>query len=390
MFTPAQNRKIHLIDTTLRDGAQSVNVAFTRQDKYNIIKILSDAGLQYFEAGIPVMGNEECADLRYLKHQFPDKTFIGWCRSTLKDIESAYMCGCDTIHISFPVSPTHMSINNYNEKSVLQTLQKLLRKSINRFARVSIGAQDASRANPDFLHSFSECAFNEGAYFVRIADTVGILNPISTQKLFTDLCTTFPGKSFEFHGHNDLGMATANTITALLSGADFASVTVNGIGERAGNAALEEVIMGIHQSTTMSLSFDTSLLIKTCELVNIICKQSDYERKPITGKAIFMHESGMHCNGLLKNKCSYEPYDPLITGHSPTQFFAGTHSGTSGVKAQLGELAQNLNTEELNAFLSYIRHIAAKEKRSLSTDDIRKLFLNKTQIQSYDHTESCR
>lgn len=369
-----EKRKVTLIDTTLRDGAQAPHVSLTLNDKIAIVSILYNAGIRIFEAGIPAMGIEERNELAQLKKLFPDCTFMVWCRATAEDIELACSGLYDCIHISFPVSPVHMDIVKFDKKKVFDTLSALVKRAKQSVRHVSVGAQDASRAEIGFLKSFAITALTAGAERIRIADTVGILSPSKTKKLFEALLTVVPGSSLEFHGHNDLGMATANTLTALETGVDFVSITVNGIGERAGNAAMEEVVMAIKETTELRCDFDISLISSICETVAKITNTHIPENKPVSGKSVFLHKSGIHCHGLIKNRKAYEPYNPEMTGHEPSRFCAGTHSGINGLRYMLGDDAQDVSNEILRMFLDSIHKIARAQKRSLTEDEVRMIF----------------
>jgi homocitrate synthase NifV len=369
-----EKRTVTLIDTTLRDGAQAPHVSLTLNDKIAIISVLYNAGIRIFEAGIPAMGPEERNDLSQLKKLFPDCTFMVWCRATNDDVELACSELFDCIHISFPVSPVHMDIVKFNEKKVFSTLPELVLKAKQCAKHVSIGAQDATRADIGFLKSFAALANDAGAERVRIADTVGILSPLKTKVLFESLLTVVPGSTLEFHGHNDLGMATANTLTALEAGAEFASVTVNGIGERAGNAAMEEVIVAIKETTELNYDFDIAQISSICSTVAKITNTYIPDNKPVSGKSVFLHKSGIHCHGLIKNRKAYEPYNPEKTGHTPSRFCAGTHSGINGLRYMLGDDAQDVSNEILRMFLDSIHKIARTQKRSLSEDEVRMIF----------------
>lgn len=368
------SRIIELIDTTLRDGAQAPHVTLSLNDKIAIITKLYNAGIHIFEAVIPAMGHEERNDVMKLKKLFPECSFMAWCRANEDDINHAFLCGCDCIHISFPVSQLHMNIIRFTEKDIISKMTKLMKIAGKNGRAVSIGAQDASRAELPFLKKFTSVALDAGAQRVRIADTVGILSPLKTKMLFKYLLECAPGKALEFHGHNDFGMATANTITALETGVDFASVTVNGIGERAGNAALEEVVMAIIETTSLPYTFNTGLISSMCTTVANITKSYIPENKPVTGDSIFLHKSGIHCHALIKNRKAYEPYNPEKTGHTPSRFCAGTHSGINGLRYMLGDDAQDVSEEILQIFLDSIKKIARAQKRSLPEEEVRMIF----------------
>lgn len=369
-----EKRTVTLIDTTLRDGAQAPHVSLTLNDKIAIVSILYNAGIRIFEAGIPAMGIEERNELAQLKKLFPDCLFMAWCRATREDVELACSSLYDCIHISFPVSPVHMDIVKFDEKGVFNTLSELVSMAKRFTKHVSIGAQDASRADIGFLKSFAAAAIDAGAERIRIADTVGILSPTKTKLLVESLLKVVPGSSLEFHGHNDLGMATANTLTALETGVDFTSVTVNGIGERAGNAAMEEVVMAIKEISELDCDFDIALISSMCTTVAKITNTHIPDNKPVSGNSVFLHKSGIHCHGLIKNRKAYEPYNPEKTGHTPSRFCAGTHSGINGLRYMLGDDAQDVSNEILRMFLDSIHKIARTLKRSLTEDEVRMIF----------------
>ncbi|HEX2955514.1 MAG TPA: hypothetical protein VHO70_01710 [Chitinispirillaceae bacterium] len=368
------NRRVTLIDTTLRDGAQAPHVSLTLNDKIAIVSILYNAGIRIFEAGIPAMGIEEQNELTQLKKLFPDCTFMVWCRAAIEDVELACSGNYDCIHISFPVSPVHMDIVKFNECKIFNTLSDLISRAKRSDKPVSVGAQDATRADIRFLKAFAASAIDAGAERIRIADTVGILSPLKTKLLFESIMTVVPGSALEFHGHNDLGMATANTLTALETGVGFTSVTVNGIGERAGNAAIEEVVMAIRETTELDCDFDIALISSICATVAKITNMQIPDSKPVSGKSVFLHKSGIHCHGLIKNRKAYEPYNPEKIGHTPSRFCAGTHSGINGLRYMLGDDAQDVSNEILRMFLDSIHKIARAQKRSLTEEEVRTIF----------------
>lgn len=369
-------RTVQLIDTTLRDGAQAPNVIFSRKEKIHIVNMLSDAGIRLFEAGIPAMSDQECQDIEQLRIQFPHCIFIGWCRASTNDIQKAHLCGCEAVHLTFPSSPLHMSIIGTNENEVLDNIEKLTAYAKKYIACVSIGAQDASRASMDFLLKFVNRAHLSGCSHIRIADTVGILSPVRTIQLISLLNKENPGFPIEFHGHNDLGMATANTITALEAGAELASVTVNGIGERAGNAALEDVVMSIKCATDLNISFDFSKLNSICKKVAAFSKIPIPDSKSVTGKIIFTHESGIHCHGQIKNRSAYEPYNPQLTGHSESDFKAGSSSGRTGIDSILKSKGIAITAENLKKFTNAVKVYSLQNKRSLNAEETLLLYKN--------------
>lgn len=370
------DRSVNIIDTTLRDGAQSADIALSLSSKLRIVSLLSEIGIRIFEAGIPAMGQDEQSDIKGLIRLFPDCTFIPWCRAKQADIEAARMCGCSSVHISFPISPAHMKIYKFSEQEIIDRLAFYCQLSSRYFRSISIGAQDASRASPEFLDMFVKTASECGASQVRIADTVGILSPATTHSMINRLMLINPACLIDFHGHNDFGMATANTLTALEAGASYASVTVNGTGERAGNAPLEEVVMAVKYMTQLKIEISLNSLTFVCSEIAKIMHQTIHPSKPISGSNLFRHEAGIHCHGLLSDKSAYEPYNPAVTGHSSSEFVSGTHSGRAGVLSMLNSKGIDPTQEQLTDFMQKIRSSALKKGKSLDIDDTCKLFCN--------------
>ncbi|NLD92897.1 MAG: hypothetical protein GX639_09540 [Fibrobacter sp.] len=366
----AEKRPVYLIDTTLRDGAQAADIAFSSEDKLRIADLLYNSGIRFFEAGIPVMGDTEQNVISTLTNRYDIAHFIGWCRAKLVDLDAAQRCNCKSVHISFPVSINHIKILGYTENEILDQVSFFCDYASKYFNSFSIGAQDASRASYSFLHEFVKRGVAANVSRIRIADTVGILTPIETFRLFTKLKSNVPQCNLEIHAHNDLGMATANTVTALQAGADAASITVNGIGERAGNAALEEVVMALQLSNTLHCDFDTSAINTICKTVADLSGMEIGKQKPITGSSIFKHQSGIHCHALLRSKSAYEPYDPSLSGHTPSRFVCGTHSGRAGILSMLESCGIVMSTSEFDTFFKTLQYHISRTGKSMTANEV--------------------
>lgn len=325
-MTPTPNTEpIWLIDTTLRDGEQSPGVAFSRQTKETIASMLTDAGIDEIEVGTPAMGESEQEDIRAINRLNLSCRLTCWCRARRSDIEDAARCDTGSIHISFPVSAILMRAMNMDPSWVLDQLRDLLIWTHTRFPFVSVGAQDATRAELSFLKVFTEQAHQFGACRVRMADTVGIATPFSIVAMLNELIIN-DNASIEFHGHNDLGMATANAVCAVQAGAKALSVTINGLGERAGNAALEEVVMALMVSGERKSRIRPACLPALCNYVASASGRPIPAGKPITGSLVFTHESSIHRYGMQRDTRSYEPFSGCLLGRH-SEFVVGKHSG---------------------------------------------------------------
>jgi homocitrate synthase NifV len=367
--------RITLIDTTLRDGIQGPDIQISASQRLAITEMLYDIGINEFEIGTPAIGSEECNVMKKSVKRFHGCHMGAWCRANLDDIHRAASTGCDTVHISFPLSDIHLAALGKNEDWLYETLETVTIASRSLFNRFTIGCQDATRAPLYRLFTFIGRSISQGAHRIRIADTVGIMTPFGTSNLIQTILSKYADLSLEFHAHNDLGMATANAITALMSGATAVSTTVNGIGERAGNAAFEEVVMALSQTgLSPDPTIDTSKLNELCTKVTSFTGKTIAPSKPVTGSNVFTHQSGIHCHAMNRDLHTYEPFNPILAGHQPSRFVAGPGSGTAAIKMMLGDTGEDMSPKQIKIFLSIIKDESQKKNRSLLSDEIKILY----------------
>jgi len=370
---PETTRSLALCDTTLRDGEQTAGVAFSLAEKKAIARALDRAGVAEIEVGIAAMGWAEVAEIRAVVAEIHHATPVVWCRLRMHDLDMAQKTGVKRVHFAVPTSTAQLEGKLRVDRDwILRETAALVYCATDRGLQVSVGAEDASRTEPDFLIRLAEVAAAAGAIRFRIADTLGLLDPLGAFRLVAQLSARI-SLPIEMHAHNDFGMATANTIMAAHAGATHLSVTVNGLGERAGNAALEEVGAALEAG-----GIDTSLdLCALPELSAVVAKASGRAlppQKPITGEMVFAHESGIHVDAILKRADTYE--DPRC---APARFgrerqiVIGKHSGSAGLRAALLEAGLPATDTVLDRLKPLLRAHAVRVKRPASTDDLRRM-----------------
>lgn len=363
-----------LIDSTLRDGEQAPNVVFLRKEKIRLAQMLSEIGVDEIEVGIPAMGEDECNTIQNIVRLKLRPIISVWSRAIKKDIEQASTLGATCIHIAFPLSDIQLQAINKTYGWVEDTFSKTIQCAKNLFERVSVGAQDASRCPIDRVIQFIDMAEKYGVFRVRFADTVGILTPIQTIEIIRTIKKKKTNMNIDFHAHNDFGMATANALTAYQVGANSLSVTINGLGERAGNAALEEILMGLRQINGKT-KYDLSTLFDLCRYVSVISGRPLPDGKAICGKFAVSHESGIHTQAILSDILAFQPFNGDILGREKCSILFGKHSGKRAIIDLLKR--QNIEVEEsrISLLIEKIRNTANVIRRSLSSEEVVDLYL---------------
>ncbi|ADQ79580.1 pyruvate carboxyltransferase [Paludibacter propionicigenes WB4] len=365
----------YFIDTTLRDGEQSPGVVFSLPEKIRIAALLDGAHIPEIEIGTPAMGEAEVTDIRTICEMgFGFKT-LSWCRATKNDIRAASHAGTNGVHVSFPVSPILMKAMEKDSTWVIQQMQQLIEFAYPMFDYVTIGAQDAARAETSFLKEFVCAASAFGAARVRLADTVGILNPITTFDMVSSIRSVEKDLPLEIHAHNDLGMATANTLAAYMAGANCLSTTVNGLGERAGNAAMEEVALALELSAGISSTLRTESFSELSDFVAKVSNRPLNESKPVTGSLVLTHESGVHTNCLLKDRNTYQLIPAAKIGKQEQKFLIGKHSGKATIMHYLSEANLPYTDEDCLSLLERVKECADALKRAITKEELLDIYL---------------
>jgi len=352
-------------DTTLRDGEQTAGVVFTNEEKVRIARMLDEMGVHEIEVGVPAMGGDEMVAIKSIIALGLRSRILTWNRPVISDIDSSLECDTRAVALSISVSDIHIQHKLRQSRGwVLENVRKATRYAKSHDLYVSVNAEDASRADPEFLSQFAQNAKEAGADRLRFCDTVGVLEPFRTYEAIRRLIEEV-GLDIEMHTHDDFGMATANAIAGIKAGARYVNTTVNGLGERAGNACLAEVVMALKHIEKIDLGIDTTRLRPISQYVAEVARRPLPVSKAITGDNIFAHESGIHADGVLKHPPTYEAFSPEEVGLE-RQIVVGKHSGSHTIHFKFAnEFGIDLPDDLAHEILARARSMAVKQKRAL-------------------------
>ncbi len=373
---------VKIFDTTLRDGEQSPGATMTTAEKLQVAEQLVRLHVDIIEAGFPSASPGDLAAVKAIARAVHGAAVAGLARANKRDIDLAWEGVRDAerpvIHVFLATSDIHLEHKlHMSHEQALQFVLDSVSYASSLCPIVEFSAEDATRSDRDYLCQVFEVAIKAGATTLNAPDTVGYSFPNEYESLFRYLrehVAAIDTVTLSAHCHNDLGMATANTLAAIRGGARQVEVTLNGIGERAGNTALEEVVMALHTrpgviSGHVNTHIDTHYLLAASQLVSRLTGIPVQPNKAIVGMNAFAHEAGIHQDGMLKHRMTYEIMTPQSVGWSDTNLVLGKHSGRHGLDACLRKLGYKLSSEELKA--AYERFVAlADQKKSVTDEDL--------------------
>lgn len=367
------SKRIYIFDTTLRDGEQSPGCSMNLQEKLQVAKQLERLKVDIIEAGFAVSSPGDFQSVKAIADTIKDCTVASLSRSLPNDIDKSWEAiknaANPMIHVFLATSPIHMEHKlRMQPDEVLDRAKKMVAYAKEYCSAIEFSAEDATRSEPEFLYRIIEAVINAGATVVNIPDTVGYTTPDEFYQLIKGIKDNVPNidkARIAVHCHNDLGLGVANTLAAARAGATQLECTINGIGERAGNAALEEIVMAMKtrpQQFDFDLRIDTTQILKTSKLLSSITGVPVQPNKAIVGANAFAHESGIHQHGVLKEKSTYEIMTPESVGLSKNNMVLGKHSGRHAFEDRLLELGYTLSKDELDETFAKFKLLADKKK----------------------------
>lgn len=353
------------LDTTLRDGEQTPGVSLKPDDKLNIATLLSDMGVSVIEVGSAVASDGERESLRLISDAGLAAEICTFVRGVQLDIDYAADYGAESVHLVIPVSDLHIEKKLRKDREyVTQMAWDSVEYAKERGLIVELSGEDASRADQAYLYDLYAGGVERGADRICFCDTVGVMTPERASEIIPPLAALAP---LSIHCHNDLGLGLATTLSAMKSGASCAHATVNGLGERAGNTPLEELVMSLEVLYGVKTGIRTDELYHLSTLVSRLTRVPLPTNKAIVGEMAFTHESGIHAHGILRDAATYEPIMPEMVGRR-RRILLGKHSGSASVEAALSEMGYKTETRQLQEIVSRVKQLGDEGKRVTDSD----------------------
>ncbi len=379
------SNRIYFFDTTLRDGEQSPGATMNLAEKLRLARQLEIVGVDIMEAGFPAASQGDFEAVQAIAAQTRNVEVAGLCRALPNDIDRCWEAikGAEMprIHTFVSTSPLHMQHKlRKDPQAVLEMAVNGVKRAASYTSNVEFSAEDASRSDRDFLCRVTEAVIKAGARVINLPDTVGYAQPEEYAELVRYVIENTPNSDkaiFSVHAHNDLGMAVSSTLAALRAGARQAEVTLGGIGERAGNASLEEVVMALRVRQDyykFQHNINTEQLYPACRLLSMTIGVPIAPTKAIVGANAFAHESGIHQDGMLKHRETYEIMTPESVGRTTSDLVLGKHSGRNAVKSKLEALGYELDEEQINQVFTAVKNLADM-KKTIQDEDLVALVL---------------
>lgn len=395
-MTTQDKDRVVIFDTTLRDGEQSPGATMTHEEKLEIAGLLDEMGVDIIEAGFPIASEGDFAAVSEIAKRAQTSVICGLARANFKDIdrcwEAVQHARRPRIHTFIGTSPLHRAIPNLNMDEMAERIHDTVTHARNLCDNVQWSPMDATRTEQDYLCRVVEIAIKAGATTINIPDTVGYTAPVESADLIRMLIERVPGADqvvFATHCHNDLGMATANSLAAVEGGARQIECTINGLGERAGNTALEEVVMALKvrgDIMPFTTGIDTTKIMNISRRVAAVSGFPVQFNKAIVGKNAFAHESGIHQDGMLKNAETFEIMRPEDVGLSETNLVMGKHSGRAALRSKLSDLGFDLADNQLNDVFVRFKALADR-KKEIYEDDLIALMRAEDAASDDDHIQ---
>jgi 2-isopropylmalate synthase len=359
--------KVRIFDTTLRDGEQTPGVAITVDEKIRIAKRLDLLGVDVIEVGFPAASEGERKAAREIHNLGLEAQICGLARPLKDDLDAALDSDMDYIHTFIGTSPLH------REYKLHMTTEEIQEKAVEAVEYIKdhgviaeFSAEDATRTEFDFLKSIYQSVEDAGVDYINVPDTVGVMVPSSMNQLINDLKEGLK-VPLSVHCHDDFGLAVANSLAAVEAGAEQVHATINGLGERAGNTSLEEVVMALITSYNLKTNINTKLLVSTSELVSRITGVKMPPNKAIVGENAFAHEAGIHVHGVLQKAETYEPLQPEMVGHT-RRIVMGKHSGARAIRSKLDEYSIEMDEDQFCSLFDQVKKLGDKGKMITDAD----------------------